>query len=295
MTGHGLFLAGLAALAVVSGGGNGRPGCSSKHPSSEPGTQHYEISMNDFEILNEESGKTLRGTLYVPDGPGRKPLVIASHELGSDGFRPWWVNYANHWASEGYAVVCFDFSGGGQRSRSDGETTDMSVLTEVSDLEHVLSAAKGWDFVDASRIIIAGGSQGGGVATIVAARHPEEISALLLMYPAFYLAEDLHRRYPDLNNLPESDDRGMITIGKRYILDMYDYDYSADMRACKCPVLIVHGNQDTVVALEGSEQAVKIFPSAKLHVIDGAGHVFMTDGQQAEFLEVSDRFLQEIQ
>ena len=249
------------------------------------------ISTEDLELLNPTSGKKLRGTLYKPSGEGRKPLIVCSHELGSDGMRPWWVNYANHWVNEGYAVVTFDFSGGGARSRSEGETTDMSVLTEVSDLETVLAAAEGWEFVDKKRIILVGGSQGGGVATIAAARHPGEISDLVLLYPAFYLPEDLHRRYPDLENLPETDDRGMITIGKKYILDMYEYDYKSDMRSVRCPVLIVHGNQDQVVSLKGSEEAVGIFPDARLHVIDGAGHVFMTENQQVEFLNETDYFL----
>ena len=244
-----------------------------------------------FSVTNKESGKMLRGTFYKPAGEGKKPLIVCSHELGSDGFRPWWVNYANHWVKEGYAVVTFDFSGGGQRSRSEGETTDMSVLTEASDLETILAEAKGWDFVDKKRIILVGGSQGGGVSTIVAARHPGEISALVLLYPAFYLPEDLHRRYPDLENVPETDDRGMITIGKKYVLDMYDYDYKADMRSIKCPVLMVHGDKDRVVSLSGSEEAVGIFPDARLHVIEGAGHVFMTAPQQEEFLCVTDEFL----
>ena len=250
-----------------------------------------EMSTQDFELLNESSGKVLRGTLYLPDEKGARPLIIAAHELGSDSQRPWWVNYATHWAREGYAVLCFDFSGGGERSRSDGASTDMSVLTEVSDLEAVLAEAENWKFVDRSRISLVGGSQGGGVATIVAARHPEEIASLVLLYPAFYLPENLRERYPDLDNLPEADDRGMLTIGRRYILDMYDYDYRADMRAYPGPVLIVHGNQDSVVNPAGSEEAVTLFPDAELHIIDGAGHVFMTDAQQAEFLEVADPFL----
>ena len=247
--------------------------------------------IKDFELLNEETGKMLRGNVYIPEGSGSKPLIIASHELGSDGMRPWWVNYANHWVEEGYVVVTFDFSGGGERSRSEGETTDMSVLTEVSDLEHVLAEAMKWDFVDKGNIFLAGGSQGGGVSTIVAARHADEISGLVLLYPAFYLPEDLRMRYPDLNNLPEREDRGMITIGRKYITDMYNYDYRADMRAYTGPVLIVHGNNDNVVDFHGSEEAVKIFPSARLHIIDGAGHVFMTDAQQAEFLRTTDEFL----
>ena len=252
------------------------------------------ITTEDFELRNGETGKMLRGTLYRPAVKGKVPLIIASHELGSDGFRPWWVNYASHWAGEGYAVLCFDFSGGGQRSRSEGKTTEMSVMTEVSDLEQVLAEVKRWDFIDPNRIILVGGSQGGGVSTVVAARHPKEVAALMLLYPAFHLPDDLRMRYPDPANWPESDDRGMITIGRRYIEDMYNYDYQSDMRTYQGPVLIVHGNKDTVVPLKGSEEAVAIFPSAQLHIIDGAGHVFMTDEQQAEFLQQADAFMRQV-
>ena len=253
------------------------------------------ITTKDIELRNSESGKMLRGTLYLPDVDGRKPLIITAHELGSDSQRPWWVNYARHWAAEGYAVLTFDFAGGGQRSRSEGKTTDMSVLTEVSDMEAMFSEVRTWDFVDQSRIVLIGGSQGGGVASIVAAHHPKEIAAQVLLYPAFHLPENLHKLYPDLNNLPESDGRnGMITIGRKYILDMYDHDYDRDMQAYDGPVLIVHGDEDKTVPIAGSERAVTIFKNARLHIINGAGHVFLTDKQQAEFLKVADEFLYSI-
>ena len=253
------------------------------------------ITTKDIELRNSESGKMLRGTLYLPDGEGKKPFIITAHELGSDSQRPWWMNYARHWAERGYAVLTFDFSGGGQRSRSEGETTDMSVLTEVSDLETMLSEARTWDFVDLSRIVLIGGSQGGGVASIVAARHPSEIAAQVLLYPAFHLPGNLRERYPDLNNLPETDGRNsMITIGRRYILDMYNHDYDRDMQGYDGPVLIVHGDEDKTVPIAGSQRAVGIFKNARLHTIHGAGHVFLTEPQQAEFLQQADEFLDNI-
>ena len=253
------------------------------------------IFTKDIEIRNEESGKMLRGTLYMPEGEGKKPLIITSHELGSDALRPWWVNYARHWAERGYAVLTFDFAGGGNRSRSEGKTTDMSVMTEVCDLEQMYGLARTWEFVDAGRIFLVGGSQGGGVASVVAARHPKEIAALVLLYPAFHLPENLRNLYPDINNLPETDGRnGMITIGRKYIIDMYDYDYDKDMKGYDGPVLIVHGDEDKTVPIGGSQRAVKVFPNARLHVIHRAGHVFLTEPQQAEFLKQADDFLSQV-
>lgn len=70
-------------------------------------------------------------------------------------------------ASEGIAVYTFDFAGEGPKKRadgtpgsiSDGETTEMSVMTEIKDLESVLEAAK----------------------------HADEINGLVLLYPALLI------------------------------------------------------------------------------------------------------------
>ena len=268
-------------------------GCTAKNNGNmDNATTNF--STKDIEIRNSESDNMLRGTLYLPESKGKKPLIITAHELGSDSQRPWWVNYARHWAAEGYAVLTFDFAGGGNRSRSEGKTTDMSVLTEVSDLEVMLSEARTWDFVDTTRIVLVGGSQGGGVSAIVAARHLGEIAAQVLLYPAFHLPDNLHERYPDLSRLPETDGRnGMITIGRRFILDMYDHDYDRDMQGYTGPVLIVHGDKDKTVPISVSQRAVGIFKNASLYTIKGAGHVFLTESQQAEFLEQADTFLRQ--
>lgn len=253
------------------------------------------FEVKDIEVAGEQTEGVLRGTLYLPEGTNLRPLIIASHELGSDSQRPWWVHYAEHWAEKGFAVLTFDFAGGGNRSRSDGKTTDMSVMTEAEDLERMLREAQTWNFIDTTRIVLVGGSQGGGVSTIVAARHPDKIVAQVLLYPALHLPDNLRTLYPDRNNLPETDGRnGMIKIGRKYILDMYDHDYDRDMKTYTGPVLIVHGDSDKVVPFEVSKRAVKVFPNASLHTIKGAGHVFITDEYQAEFLRVADEFLSKV-
>lgn len=253
------------------------------------------VQTKDIEIRNETSGNLLRGTLYLPGHTAKRfPLILTAHELGSDSQRPWWVNYARHWAEQGYAVLTFDFAGGGNRSRSEGKTTDMSVLTEIADMETMLREARSWNFIDTTRIVLVGGSQGGGVSAIVAARNPMEIAAQVLLYPAFHLPANLHERYPDLNRLPETDGRnGMITIGRRFILDMYDHEYDSDMQGYTGPVLIVHGDKDKTVPISVSQRAVGIFKNASLYTIKGAGHVFLTKSQQAEFLEQADTFLRQ--
>ena len=92
------------------------------------------FKKNRFTCVRD--GLTIRGYEFLPEGE-RLPVVILSH-----GFM------ANHrdtdvWAAKfaqmGYAAYTFDFNGGGLLSKSDGKTTDMSVLTEVEDLKAVVA------------------------------------------------------------------------------------------------------------------------------------------------------------
>ncbi len=42
----------------------------------------------------------------------------------------------------------FDFCGGGNNSKSDGVTTEMTIFTEKENVEDITATVKGWDFVD---------------------------------------------------------------------------------------------------------------------------------------------------
>lgn len=86
---------------------------------------------------------------------GKYPLVIYSHGYGYnmsliDGERL---------AENGIAVYEFDFCGGSPYSKSDGKSTDMSVLTQAEDLDAVIEKLSGQPFVDNDKIYLSGGSQ----------------------------------------------------------------------------------------------------------------------------------------
>ena len=152
------------------------------------------------EIWLENEGQRIYGIAYIPDVEGKMPLAILSHGLG--GSYSSCLAEAEQYASHGIAAYAFDFRGGGG-SRSDGSTTQMSVMTEVSDLEVVLAAAKTWDFVDADRIVLNGFSQGGIVSAITAARHVDEVAGLVLCYPALLVHDAVHEQFDSLDDVPD--------------------------------------------------------------------------------------------
>ncbi|MBQ6776583.1 MAG: alpha/beta hydrolase [Synergistaceae bacterium] len=239
------------------------------------------FSVVPMNVMNP-AGKVLRGLLYMPQTDSKVPLVITAHELGCN-YRMGWPQYAEALASQGVAVYTFDFAGGGPKVRadgrpgntSDGETTEMSVMTEVRDLEAVFETAKSWDFVDLSKIAIIGGSQGGAVSVITASRHADEIAGLVLLYPALVIQDDLHKKFAKKEDCPPVYSyNGWIDVSPIYVNDMWDYDIYADMSKYTKPVLILHGGKDFIVPIEYSQRAAKTYPDAEFHVIDDGDHGF---------------------
>ena len=156
-----------------------------------------EVVVQTQEIWVQNGDDRIYGVAYVPAAEdGKKvPLVIFSHELGNDHTSG--ERYAKRLAEAGYAAYVFDFRGGTVGgNRSDGTSSEMSILTEASDLESVLAAAKTWDFVDPDKIVLLGGSMGGLVTTVVGSTHQDEIAGMILMYPALSAKDDSGRLDP---------------------------------------------------------------------------------------------------
>ena len=95
--------------------------------------KNRKITVTAFECRRDHL--TIRGTQYLPAGT-KLPIAIVSHGFmaNQDTVR----QYAKKLAKLGYAAYCFDFCGGCViKGKSDGKTTEMSVLTGVKDLEAV--------------------------------------------------------------------------------------------------------------------------------------------------------------
>lgn len=225
------------------------------------------------ELYFGSEGERIYGKLYMPLGIERPQLAIYAHEIGCTHSRA--HSYAEHLASHGIAVFAPDFRGGGRHCRSDGDTTDMSVMTEVEDLERVVEFMRGNKDVDGERPIIIGASQGGFVAAIYAGRHPESVPALILLYPAFRIGDEMNEMKRAKGGIPDKMDLyGWIIIGSRYFTDVCDYDPYSETINYTGPVLIISGDSDIVVPKSVSEEAAARYADAELHILPGAGHMF---------------------
>lgn len=240
------------------------------------------ISGNSFACSRD--GLTIRGTEYRPAGD-HLPAAIVSHGFmaNQDTVR----HYAKQLAEIGYAAYCFDFNGGSVAgSKSDGKTTEMSVLTEVMDLEAVIDYVASLPYIDGARVLLMGCSQGGFVSALAAARRKAQVSRLVLFYPALCIPDDaragkmMFARF-DPHNVPERINCGPMKLGKRYVTDVLEMDPFAEIMPYPGPVLIVHGTKDDIVHPDYARRAYEAYRGRPdtdapvyLEMIEGGGHGF---------------------
>ena len=164
--------------------------------------------------IEEEDESIVAGWLYVPDGAENAPAVILCH--GFNGTHRNMDGYAEYLAQRGYVCYTFDFCGGGTQSQSSGATTDMTLLTELDDLDAVVSFLAELDEVDASRLVIAGESQGGLVTALYTARNSETVRGAMLLYPGLMMADNARSQYADASEIPEKLDFMQMTVSGRH-------------------------------------------------------------------------------
>ena len=229
----------------------------------------------------ERDGLTIKGTVFLPKGKTDCPIAVISHGFMAN--QMFSQIHAQNLAKMGYAAFCFDFCGGTLVGSSDGDSTDMSVLTETEDLKAVIEFAKEQSYTDENGLVLLGCSQGGFVSAIVAAEMKEEVDALILLYPALCIPDDarsgemMFAKF-DPQNVPETFWCGPMKLGRRYVTDVIEMDPYEIINQYTGKVLIIHGNQDETVDISYALRAVETYSQAgadvEMKIIDGGGHMF---------------------
>jgi cephalosporin-C deacetylase-like acetyl esterase len=124
--------------------------------------------MSEREDVEFEAGGgvTLRGWLFVPDGPGPHPAITMAH--GYAGVREHGLEpFARAFADDGFVVVLHDHRGFGA---SDGEPRqDVDPWRQIADWRRAISFLESRPEVDARRIGLWGTSYAGGHAIVLGA------------------------------------------------------------------------------------------------------------------------------
>ena len=237
--------------------------------------------------------ETIFGTFYYPldfDAGKQYPVIIMSHGVGvthSIFEKGKWVDFA---AENGYVAYAFDFCGSSDRALSSMDTDDMTIDTEISDLNAVIDFVKAKPFVDDSCIFLMGQSFGGFITAITAPDRSDEIRGLVLLYPAICAVDMVHEMFASVEDIPAE---GGVLFGvahpRAYYEAIFNLDLENTMKRYTGDVLIIHGEMDPTVPISYSVNAVEnIYADgqAELLTITGKGsiHAFEVMNQDGRAL-----------
>ena len=230
--------------------------------------------MTEKKICFQVSNQKIVGILVKPEKK-TKNAVLLLH--GFKGTKDEWGRFkklAEALSREGFANLRIDMRGSGE---SEGRFRDMSVYTEKEDALVAVNylIKQGYE-----RIGLVGLSFGGLVSLLTSLEI--EISVMCLWAPATYYRAEKHLRGKE-NELEE---KGYIIVfsrvsgepfevGKKFFETLNEINTDEVLEKIKCPTLIIHGNEDESVPIEGSKKAIKLMNCKKeLKIIPNADHNF---------------------
>jgi cephalosporin-C deacetylase-like acetyl esterase len=144
--------------------------------------------------FSAEGGVTLRGWLFLPDGPGPHPAI--SMAAGYAGVRNHALEpFAHAFAEQGFVVLLHDHRGFGA---SDGEPRhDVDPWRQIADWQRAISYLESRPEVDPTRIGLWGSSYAGGHAIVLGATD-RRVRAVVAQVPTISGYEQgLRRVAPD--------------------------------------------------------------------------------------------------
>lgn len=235
-------------------------------------------------------GRILHGNFYLPKAEGKFPLIIMGH--GYNGNKMDFDLSAKFFAEHNIASFLYDFCGGSIRDESSMKTTEMTIFTEKEDLNAVLDASLGWENVDLQNIFLFGASQGGLVSALTAEERRDGLRGLILLFPALCIADDWNKRFETQEEIPEEEELWGMKLGKGFFMSLRGYDVFEHIGKFDKRVLMMHGDQDSIVPLDYSRRAQRVYSYAQLEVFPGEGHGFTPDGNN-KMTELALEFMQQ--
>ena len=239
-------------------------------------------------FINPE-GMRLAGIWAGAQSDDGQPAVVLCHGLSSSMERVTYARLQDVLTAHGWAVLRFDFSGHG---KSEGRFEDVTVTRAVGDVVSALSWVREKGY---SNIHLFGSSFGGLAAVMAAAQ--ESVRSLALKSPVSY--------YPDIWFSEEIEEwrRKGIREKRRDGEKVWNLKYSFAQDAerhngwkaaemIRIPVLIVHGDADTVVPVSQSRELAQRLSNGILREVVGADHQYSKDEHFEEmFSHITSFFL----
>lgn len=239
--------------------------------------------MHETVTIDGSVGK-LVGDIDRPAVSGKEcPVIVFYHGLTGNRSEDHIIAVRDSLLAHGIAVVRFDFNGHGE---SEGLFSAMTLANEVEDAKLILDYVYSLDWVNRDKVGIAGHSQGGFVAGVVAGDlGVEKVKCAVLMAPAAcihrYCVEgrfDEDGPEIDLETMPDSIlFWGGRFLGKQYVLSGIDIDAHGRASHYDGPACIIQGSEDSPGLLKDAKKYTEYIQDCEYVELEGLTHCYMED------------------
>lgn len=268
-------------------------------------------------VIPTTRGYTLAGTLTRPKGAAKMPVVVTISGSGPQdrdsrisivpNYAPF-RDIADTLGRRGIAVLRFDDRGvgasGGAASRANATSADFA-----DDVASAVAYLRARADIDGTRIALAGHSEGGFIAPMVAAKDPSVRAIALLAGPAYngrrvleFQNENAIKAATQLTETQRDSIRRTVPKGLDSLAAANTWmgffmktEPSAALRRVKQPTLVLQGNTDQQVTPEQADSIVTILKSSgntrvTLRHFPATNHLFLVDpsGAPAGYTALKD-------
>jgi len=260
-------------------------------------------TATDVTVMN--GTRAVPATVVVPDGEGPFPAVVMNHGHGGGrqeggGFE----KLAKALADAGIITIRMDFPGTGD---SKEPFTEGYLSNMISDSNASLAYLLANYPADKDRLGILGYSMGGRIALTIAQTPDNPYKAVGLLAPSadngkglllFFAGseEEYERLYSEASTDKGYADYTTIygqqqQLSKQWFDELLASSPLDGIAAYKGPMLVVHGDKDTVIAKPEIDHLVAAYPAAQLVTVPDADHGYGFYSDQPEVTKlVQDSF-----
>ncbi len=243
------------------------------------------VSWTTETISYESDGRTVPAILTMPKNSEKVPAVVLAHgHGGSKDENVGFGGIAEALAANGIASIRMDYPGCGDSTASFHDNTMTNMIADTMKAVDVL---KTYSNVDADKLGILGYSMGGRIASEIVGGKNNPFSAVILLSAANGTARELAPNmfgdlstYNALKSTAKKDGFAAFTnvynttleLSKAWFEDMESGTPLKSLAKFGGPVLVLHGDKDTMITDEMNQDNLKACKNGREIVVAEADH-----------------------
>lgn len=242
------------------------------------------MSKMEAFVFQNVKEQNLVGVLHHGQGKEPRPGLIVCHGFAGTkiGGSRRFIEFARYAVKHNLSVFRFDFTGSGD---SDGDLVDLTMNSELEDLQAAINLVSTIDGIDPERIGIVGHCLG-AVTAIRGSARDSHIYKTVAWAPFTDLTGTMARLIGEdafcvLQEGEEADflyNEQLFRCGPKILTQSSQLDMFEEIIRVRQPLLVIHGTEDATVPLQEVEKLIDFAQGTpgekRLEILEGAHHSF---------------------